>query len=240
MTTYVLVHGAWHGGWCWQRVAPLLRAAGHEVLTPSLSGMGEHAHMLSPQITLDTHVQDIVSLCERYEVRDAVLVGHSYGGLIIAGAADRLHGSGRIARMVYVDALVPQDGQGWSAFHNADQVAARHATARGAGQGLCLPLPEAAVFGISDAQDLAWVSRNMRPHPYGTYLSPLRLPNLAAGGGAAALPRTYIDCTAPFYSDFNGLKARLKADAGWKYVELATCHDAMVSMPKELTALLTA
>jgi len=240
MSTYILVHGAWHGGWCWQRVAPLLRARGHEVLTPSLSGMGEHAHMLSPQITLQTHVADIVNLCERYEVEDAVLVGHSYGGLIITGAADRLHRSGSIARLVYVDALVPRDGEGWSAFHKPEQVEARHASARGAGMGLCLPTAQASAFGISDAKDLAWVDRNLKPHPYGTYLTPLALPELAAGGGAAALPRAYIDCTLPFYSDFNGLKARLKADKSWKYVELATCHDAMVTMPKELTELLLA
>ena len=240
MSTFVLIHGAWHGGWCWQRVAPLLRAQGHEVLMPSLSGMGEHAHMLSPQITLETHVQDVVNLCERHEVKDAVLVGHSYGGIAITGAADRLHGSGSIGSLVYLDALVPEDGWAWPSFHKPDQQAARHASARGAGMGLCLPVPKAEAFGISDAADLAWVDRNLRPHPYGTYLSTVALPELAKGGGAAALPRTYIDCTTPFYSDFNGVKGRLKADKKWKYVELATCHDAMVTMPKETAELLMA
>lgn len=240
MSTFVLIHGAWHGGWCWQRVAPLLRAQGHEVLTPSLSGMGEHAHMLSPQITLETHVQDVVNLCERYEVKDAVLVGHSYGGIAITGAADRLHGSGRVGRLVYLDALVPEDGWAWSNFHKPDQQAARHESARGPGLGLVLPVPKAEAFGISDAQDLAWVDRHLKPHPYGTYLSTVALPELAKGGGAAALPRTYIDCTKPFYSDFNGLKGRVKANKKWKYIELATCHDAMVTMPKETAELLMA
>jgi len=240
MSTYILVHGAWHGGWCWQRVAPLLRARGHEVLTPSLTGMGEHAHMLSPQITLETHVQDVTNLCKRYEVKDAVLVGHSYGGMAITGAADRLHGAGHIARLIYLDALVPEHGWRWSHFHQAEQSAARHAAARGAGMGLCLPVPEAAAFGITDAADLAWVDRNLKPHPYGTYLSFIDLPELAKGGGAAALPRTYIDCSTPFYSDFNGLKGRLKADQSWKYVERAACHDAMVTRPKELADLLMA
>lgn len=240
MSTFVLIHGAWHGGWCWQRVAPLLRAQGHEVLMPSLSGMGEHAHMLSPQITLETHVQDVVNVCKRYEVKDAVLVGHSYGGLPITGAADRLHGTDHIARLVYVDALVPEDGYRWSDFHEPDKIAARHAAARGAGMGLAMPVPEAKAFGVTDPADLAWVDRNLKPHPYGTYLSFLALPELAKGGGAAALPRTYIDCTVPFYSDFNGVKGRLKKDAKWKYVELPTCHDAMVTMPKELAELLMA
>ncbi len=241
MSTFILIHGAWHGGWCWQRVAPLLRAKGHEVLTPSLSGMGEHAHLLIPQITLETHVQDVVNVCKRYEVKDAVLVGHSYGGLAITGAADRLHGTDHLKRLVYLDALVPQqDGTRWSDFHKPDAIAARHAAGRGPGMGLALPLPEAKAFGVSDAADLAWVDRNLKPHPYGTYLSSLTLPELAKGGGAAALPRTYIDCTTPFYSDFNGTKQRLKADKGWKYVELATCHDAMVTMPKETAELLMA
>jgi pimeloyl-ACP methyl ester carboxylesterase len=240
MSTYILVHGAWHGGWCWQRVAPFLRAQGHEVLTPSLSGMGEHAHMISPQITLETHVQDIANLCKRYEVKDAVLVGHSYGGVPITGAADRLHGAGHVARLVYLDALVPEDGWAWSSFHKPEQIAARHASARGAGLGVALPVPEAKAFGIENAADLAWVDRNLRPHPYGTYLSTIALPELAKGGGAAALPRTYIDCTTPFYSDFNGTKQKIKADKKWKYVELPTCHDSMVTMPKETAELLLA
>jgi pimeloyl-ACP methyl ester carboxylesterase len=240
MTTFVLIHGAWHGGWCWQRVAPLLRAQGHEVLTPSLSGMGENAHMLSPQITLETHVQDVVNVCKRYEVKDAVLVGHSYGGMMITGAADRLHGTNHLSKLVYLDATVPHDNWRWSDSHKPEQIAARHAAGRGPGLGLCLPVPEAAAFGVTDKADLAWVDRNLRPHPYGTYLSSLSLPELAKGGGAAALPRTYIDCTKPFYSDFNGLKGRLKADKAWKYIELATCHDAMVTMPKEVAELLMA
>jgi pimeloyl-ACP methyl ester carboxylesterase len=238
MKTFILVHGAWHGGWCWQRVAPILRLRGHEVLTPSLSGMGEHAHMLSAQITLETHVQDIVNLCERNEVKNAVLVGHSYGGLIITGAADRLHGSGRVTSMVYVDALVPESGQRWSDFHEPEKIAARHADGRGPGAGLFMTTPKAAVFGIPDTADQAWVDRNLRPHPYGTYLSTLSLPHLASGGGAAALPRTYIDCTTPLYSDFDGLKGRLKADKRWNYVELATGHDAMVTAPTELAKIL--
>jgi pimeloyl-ACP methyl ester carboxylesterase len=238
MTTFVLIHGAYHGGWCWSRVAQRLRAQGHAVHTPTLAGMGEHAHLLSRQITLDTHVQDVVSFIESEELKEVVLVGHSYGGLIITGAADRLDGSGALARLVYLDALAPQDGNYWSDFNAPAAAEARHASARKAG-GLFLPVPDAAIFGLTDPADIAWGNRRLRPHPYGCYTSQLRLPNLAAGRGAASLPRTYIDCVEPFYSDFNGLKPRLKADPSWKYVEIRTGHNAMMSAPAELTRLLT-
>ena len=104
--------------------------------------------------------------------------------------------------------------------------------------GIFIPPPAAAGFGLSDPGDIAWVSRRLRPHPYGCYLSTLHLPNLAAGRGIHLLPRTYIDCTAPFYSDFNGTKQRVKADAAWKYCEITTGHDAMVSAPIEVAKIL--
>ena len=237
MTTFVLIHGAFHGGWCWSRVARLLRAKGHEVHTPTLAGMGEHAHLLTGQITLDTHVEDVTSFIDSEELQAAVLVGHSYGGLIITGAADRQDGTGAIARLVYLDALVPQDGNRWSDFNAPAAAEARHASARKAG-GLFIPPPDAATFGLTDPADIAWGNRRLRPHPYGCYLSHLRLPNLAAGRGAAALPRTYIDCTEPYYGDFNGLKPRLKADSAWTYVEMKTGHNAMMSAPEGLAKLL--
>ena len=239
MTTFVLIHGAYHGGWCWSRVASRLRAKGHAVHTPTLAGMGEHAHLLSRQITLDTHIDDVVSHIEAEELDKVVLVGHSYGGLIITGAADRLDGSDKIASLVYLDALAPVDGNRWSDFNLPAAAEARHASAKKAG-GLFMPPPDAAMFGLTDPAEIAWGNRRLRPHPYGCYQSYLRLPNLAAGRGAAALPRTYIDCVDPLYSDFNGLKPRLKADPAWKYVEIRTGHNAMMSAPDELTALLLA
>ena len=130
MTTYVLIHGAYHGGWCWARVAKLLRAQGHVVHTPTLAGMGEHAHLLSKQITLDTHVEDVISHIETEDLEKAILVGHSYGGLAITGAADRLDGSGRIAALFYLDALVPKHGDTWSNFHTPEAAAARHEIGR--------------------------------------------------------------------------------------------------------------
>ena len=237
MSTFVLIHGAYHGAWCWARVAKLLRAQGHVVHAPTLAGMGEHAHLLSRQITLTTHVDDVINHIEAEELQNVILVGHSYGGLAITGAADRLDGRGRIAALFYLDALVPNHGTAWSDFHTPEAAATRHAAARSAG-GLFLPAPDAAVFGLTDAADVAWANRRLRPHPYGCYLSHMHLPNLAAGRGAALLPRTYIDCIEPLYSDFMGLKQRLKADPQWKYIEMRTGHNAMMSAPAELLKLL--
>lgn len=237
MSTFVLVHGAFHGGWCWSRVAKRLRARGHAVSAPTLSGMGEHSHLLARQITVETHVDDVVAHIEAEELVDVVLVGHSYAGFAITGAADRLDGSGRIARLVYLDARVPQDGDLWTRFDSPEAAAARHAAAVGAG-GLFIPPPDAAFFGISTPDDLAWVNRRLRPHPYGCMLEPIRLPRLAAGHGAAVLPRTYIDCIEPRFTDYMGLKGRLRDDPSWQYLTLHTGHDAMVSAPGPLADLL--
>ena len=105
MATFVLVHGAWHGGWCWKKVAPLLRSAGHEVYTPTLTGLGERDHLLTRDIGLDTHIQDIVNVLEYEELTQVVLVGHSYGGMVVTGVAERAHE--RLRQLVYLDAATP-------------------------------------------------------------------------------------------------------------------------------------
>ncbi len=233
MSTFVLVHGAWHGGWCWRDVARLLRAAGHEVFTPSLPGMGEHWQQINRQISLDTHVDAIIELIRLERLNQVVLVGHSYGGIIITGVADRLHDTDTLARLVYLDAVVPEHGRAWGMAHTPEVQASRHAAAAAAG-GIFLPVPDAALFGIDDLDQRAWVQASMRPHPYGTYLSPIALPNQAA----VKLPRLYVDCVKPFYGDFNGLKPKLKADKSWRYVELQTGHDCMVSAPQATAELL--
>src|SRR5689334_15631432 len=109
MANYLLVHGAWHGGWCWRRVVPLLRAAGHEVFTPTLTGLGERVHLLTRDVGLDTHAQDVIGVLEYEDLRDVVLVGHSYGGMVITAVAERA--AERLAHLVYLDAFVPRDGQ---------------------------------------------------------------------------------------------------------------------------------
>src|SRR6478672_3300963 len=109
MATYVLVHGGGHGGWCYQRVARLLRSSGHEVYTPTLSGLGERSNLLSPDIDLDLHIRDIAAVLHYEDLRDVILVGHSYGGMVITGVADRA--TDRIGRLVYLDAATPVNGQ---------------------------------------------------------------------------------------------------------------------------------
>src|SRR5262245_40465445 len=109
MATYVLVHGGGHGGWCYQRVARLLRAGGHDVYTPTLTGLGERSHLVGPNVDLDLHIRDVCELLHYEDLRDVILVGHSYGGMVITGVADRA--ADRVARLVYLDAATPVNGQ---------------------------------------------------------------------------------------------------------------------------------
>ncbi len=166
MSQFVLVHGAWHGAWCWRRVLPLLRAKGHEAHAVTLTGVGERAHLLSAKITLQTHIQDVVGLIEAEELTDVVLVGHSYGGLVITGAADRLLTSGDcLKRLVYVDAVVPLSGESWASRHDPKVVAQRLEAAKATG-GVAIPPPDASVFGLEGA-DRDWVNRRQVPQPLG-------------------------------------------------------------------------
>ena len=156
MSTFLLVHGAWHGGWCWKRVTPLLRAAGHEVFTPTLTGLGERKHLMSPDIGLDTHVQDVVGVLEYEDLRDVILVGHSYAGMVITGVAGRT--PERIAHLVYLDAFVPEDGKSLMDYQPPEMAELFHEGTRTEGEGYKLPAvipPE--VFGVTGEADLAWL-----------------------------------------------------------------------------------
>ncbi|WP_395321744.1 alpha/beta fold hydrolase [Variovorax sp. UC74_104] len=230
---FVLVHGAWHGGWCWSRVAARLRAAGHAVHTPTLTGLGERRHLLSPQVNLDTHIADVVNLLECEELQNVVLVGHSYGGIVISGAADRARD--RLRQLVFLDALLLDSGKSlFSDFPDA-VVQQRLKTIRetGAGVGAAPALPPSA-FGVKDPADAAWVQRRMTPQPVGTYLQPLQL-RAPLGNG---LPKTYIECTTEPIATLEPTKARVRADAGWRTRTLATGHDAMVIAPGPLSDML--
>ena len=231
---FVLVHGAWHGGWCWSRVAALLRNAGHAVLTPTLTGLGERAHLLTRGVDLDTHVTDIVNVFAAEEIEGAILVGHSYGGMVITGVADRLAGSPSISRLVYLDAFVPRSGECWADFHSPEVREATAANARDHGEGWWIPQRKAAGFGVSDPEDAAWVDRRMTPQPFSTYTHRLE----TAQGGAAKHPCAYIDCADPASPSFVETKNRIRNDHHWKYFALPTGHDAMVTMPRELVEIL--
>ena len=235
-TAIVLVHGAWHGAWCWKRVLPLLRGAGIETHAVTLTGVGERAHLLSADVDLHTHIQDVVGLIEAEELRRVVLVGHSYGGMVITGVADRLERDqpGRLARLVYLDASVPSPGDSWSTPHPPETRQARIDAATASG-GLSFPPPDATVFGL-EGEDRVWVNRRQTPQPFRVYQQPLEF-NAAR---VASLPRTFIDCNRPALPTIAAARKRVREEPGWQVFELATGHDPMVSEPEALASLLLA
>lgn len=228
MADFVLVHGAWHGAWCWKRVLPALWGAGHRAFAVSLTGVGEKAHLLSRSIGIETHVQDVVQVLEAEELQDCILVGHSYAGIVVTGAADRA--PGRVGRLVYIDASVPNDGDCWSSSHAEETKAARRAAI--ARDGVLMP-PDPSVFGLA-GEDAAWVARRQRPHPGGPYDDPLHFDTARW----AALPRTFIDCVVPPLPTIAATRLRVRSEPGWKLHVLQTGHDAMVSAPEALVDLL--
>lgn len=231
--TYVLLHGAWHGGWCWARVADALRAAGHRVSTPTQTGLGERRHLMSGDITLETFVLDLVNHLEAEELRDVILVGHSFGGSAISGAADRM--PERVRHLVYLDAVILEDGQTPFDMLPADLVAARRRLAQEQGGGIAIPAPPPPAFGVpADHPEAAWVARRLTPHPLGTYETPLRLRNPVGNGR----PRTYVACTDPLYGPLEGARRWVRRRRGWNWREIATGHDAMVTAPAALARML--
>jgi pimeloyl-ACP methyl ester carboxylesterase len=220
---FVLVHGACHGGWCWRRVAPLLRAAGHEVFTPTLTGFGERAHLLTADVGPATLVRDVVAVLECEELTDVVLVGHSFGALVALGAADAV--PGRLRELVLLDGVVVEPGEPGFAGLPPEAAAQRVEVARRTSGGLTYPPPEPAAFGVDDPADREWLAQRLRAYtePFG-----LRAP-LGAG-----VPVRYVCCTAPAYPAVHSAHAIARRE-GWGWSELPTGHDAMVTDP-ELTA----
>lgn len=231
--TFVLVHGMWHGGWCWSRVAESLRARGHKVTTPTQTGLGERKHLMSASITLDTFVADIVNHLEWDDLNEVVLVGHSFGGAPISGAADQA--PSRIAKLIYLDAAIMEDGESWFGLLPPEIVAERTQSAQDFSGGLSLPPPAPANFGVTDPSDLAWLARYLTPHPFATLITPLRLKHRCGNG----LPAHYIACTSPAYR-LSTLCCERAQDRGWSVSLLATGHDAMVSDAQATAALLEA
>jgi pimeloyl-ACP methyl ester carboxylesterase len=231
----VLVHGAWGGAWIWRRVLGPLRAAGHEVHCATLSGDGDRAHLRHAGIKLHTHVTDVVALVQAEELEGIVLVGHSYGGMVVTGAADRLLAANPTAlrRLVYVDAMLPLPGEGWGDQHSAEVIAARTAAARA--NDHALPPPDPVDFGLSSA-DRAWLMRRQVPHPFGPYRDPLAFD----GDRVAAVPRTFIDCNAPAYPTIAAMRVRARQTPGMQIIEMATGHCPMVSDPAGLVQHLLA
>ena len=225
---FLLVHGAWHGGWCWAKVAERLAAAGHRVLAPSLTGLADRAHLFGAQVSLATHVEDIVRLIEWESLDGCVLVGHSYAGNVLAGVADRLRE--RVGHYVYLDAVVPPDDATrwrWADYNTEADRAARMLAIAGQGAGVALPPAPPAVFGISDPALQQWLADRLTPMPAGTYLGEITLAN----GGSRGLRRSYIEVTEPPFAAMIPTYARIRADASWQHLTLASGHDAMLISP---------
>ena len=223
MSTFVLVHGAWHGGWCWKRVRRLLQAQGHEVFTPTLTGVADRSHLLTREVNLDTHITDVTNLIVREELSDVVLCGHSYGGAVISGVADRI--PDRIGALVYLDAFLLQNGKSVQDVLPAGQQL---------GKDWKVPPIPAEAFNVN-ANDRDWVNRQCTVQPLATFQQPIHLTGaleaiknvtfiLASGWG----PGPFL----PFYE-----QAKIK---GWKTLAIPCGHDVMLDQPEALTEALLA
>jgi pimeloyl-ACP methyl ester carboxylesterase len=231
MTTFVLVHGAWHGSWCWQRVRKDLQARGHAVFTPTLTGVGERAHLLARDVDLETQILDVVNLIVWEELTDIVLCGHSYGGCVVTGAADRL--PERIRALIYLDAFVLDDGERLIDHLPEEQRERMYAGTRATGDGWRVPPIPAAVFAVN-ADDRNWVDRQCTPHPLACFEQRLKL----SGGVSRIKDIRYILATGfRENSPFPPFQARAKA-RGWKTATIEAGHDAMLDRPEGVAAML--
>jgi len=226
--TFVLVHGAWHGGWCWSRVRGPLRQQGHFVVTPTLTGLGERAHLARQDIGLDTHVEDIVGVLDTEELTDVVLVGHSYAGLLLPGVADR--STARLRHIVCLDGAVPHEGEA-----GMDTVAPeiQQRWQEVAGETGWMP-PAYDFLGVSNPDDLAWLERRLVPHPFKSWCDPVR----RYGDGYDRIAKTFIRCTLPSGRAASLSAERARESSDWDYREIEAGHDAMITAPDALVEML--
>ena len=230
MTVFLVAHGAWSAGWAWKKMRPLLRDAGHEVFTPTYSGMGERSHMASPSIDLDTHIQDILGVLHMEDLRDVVLIGHSYGGMVATGVTDRARD--RIAQLVYLDAFVPKDGQCAFDLQAAETRNRIRELARTAGEGWRIP-PNPLPPDTPEA-DVTWAEGRRLPQPLKTFEQPLRLTSQAPPP-----PRSYIYCRRARPDDgFRQFAERAQRESGWRHYEIDASHNPHITAPHALMALL--
>jgi|HubBroStandDraft_1064217.scaffolds.fasta_scaffold166031_1 pimeloyl-ACP methyl ester carboxylesterase len=228
MASFVLVHGAWHGGWCYRQVAKMLRAAGHDVFTPTMTGLGERSHLLRPDIDLDTHIVDILNVIKWEELRDVVLCGHSYGGVVVTGVADRI--PDLVKAVVYLDAFVPEDGDTVMGYLSTERQAKILQDAAVYG-GIAVAAPAPEFYGVNQG-DIEWVRRNLTPHPMGSLQQAIRLT-----GGHRKPARIFAYAkgevtSAPFYE-------KCQRDPAWTVVVTERGgHDQMVDDPVAVTEIL--
>jgi pimeloyl-ACP methyl ester carboxylesterase len=238
MTNFLLVHGAWHGAWCWQRVLPELIRSGHRAHAVTLTGLGERAHLLQPGIDLETHILDVMAAMDAEELNDVVLVVHSYAGMLGTAVADRR--PERLRHLVYLDAVLPQPGESWSSTHASTTRNARIAAAQ-ADPLHSFPAPDPSVFGLSDT-DHAWVARRQTRHPGGPYTQVLDFDPQRV----SRVPRTFVNCTEPPLGTIEVSRLRMRDPKFWggawlpgsQVLEMKTGHDPMVSDPQGLVDVL--
>ena len=230
MTTFVVVHGAWSAGWAWKKMHPLMGALGHTLVTPTYTGIGERSHLAHAGIDLNTHITDILKVLEFEDLRDVILIGHSYGGMVATGVADRA--AGRIAQLVYLDAFVPRHGDSLLSLTPADNRSRVLDGVRTQGGGWRIPanpLPS-----DTRTEDVAWSTPRRVMQPLKTWEQPIELM-----GAVDTLPRSYIYCNKFGPSDvFRQFADRARVQPGWKYFEMDASHNPHITVPQELARLL--
>jgi pimeloyl-ACP methyl ester carboxylesterase len=226
--TFLVCHGAWGAGWAWKKMHPLMQAAGHRLVTPTYTGLGERVHLANPSIDLETHIRDVLNVIQYEDLRDIVLIGHSYGGMVATGVADRVRD--RIAQLIYLDAFVPKDGQ--SLLDLNEPARQRMQDAARAGDGWRVPpLPTPP---DTTAVDLEWLSTRRVDMPIKCFEQKLKLEH-----GELSLPRSYIYATRISPADtFGQFSRRLRSEPGWNYHEIDASHSPAVTAPEVLMALL--
>ena len=230
MATFLVAHGAWSAGWAWKKMRPLLRERGHELWTPTYTGLGERVHLASNDVRLDTHIEDVVKVFEYEDLRDVILVGHSYGGMVATGVADRI--PDRISQVVYIDAFVPRHGQSLNDLAvPEDRNQMREAAQK---SGDAMRLPPRAMPPDTSAADLAWANPRRVMQPIATFEQPIRLT-----GAVEQMRRTYIYCSKARPGDvFRQFAERAKSETGWTYREVDASHNPHITIPDALAAML--
>jgi pimeloyl-ACP methyl ester carboxylesterase len=225
--TYVLVHGGFHGGWCYARVAKILRAAGHQVYTPTLTGLGERSHLVDG-VNCSTHIQDVLNVIKWEQLNEVVLVGHSYGGFIVGAVADRI--PGRIAALVYLDAIIPVNNM---AMLDTVEPSDIPAIVRSTGEhgGYLVPSFPAAAFGVNEA-DVALVNSLVTPQPFGTLTERITL----SGAYMGIRKKVYVH--AARHPRMRLYYDRVKDDPTWVSFLLECGHDVMLDAPDVLAKIL--
>ncbi len=230
MASVVLAHGAWSAAWAWKKMRPLLRAAGHEFFSPTYTGLGQRAHLARPEVDLDTHIQDVLATLEFEDLTDVTLLGHSYGGMVATGVADKAQG--RIARIVYIDAFAPKDGQ--SLFDLVGPKAEANMRLGAAKDGDGWRLPINAMPPDTAPEDVAWASPRRRPQPIKTFEQKIRLESKEAPP-----PRYYIYARKNGPGDvFRQFGERAKSETGWSYYDIDASHNPHITCPDVLMKLL--